>query len=74
MKTIKTSAKIIVTITVKNTVMQNALNCQITNTKKMNVKIQKTFPTFLKDILKKVSLDVRFWKVEGNYTSCGKNT
>ena len=68
MKTIKTSAKIIVTITVKNTVMQNALNCQITNTKKMNVKIQKTFPTFLKDILKKVSLDVRFWKVEGNYT------
>ena len=68
MKTIKTSAKIIVTITVKNTVMQNALNCQITNTKKMNVKIQKTFPIFLKDILKKVSLDVRFWKVEGNYT------
>ena len=68
MKTIKTSAKIIVTITVKNTVMQNALNCQITNTKKMNVKIQKTFPIFLKDILKMVSLDVRFWKVEGNYT------
>ena len=68
MKTIKTSAKIILTIIVKNTVMQNALNCQITNTKKMNVKIQKTFPIFLKDILKKVSLDVRFWKVEGNYT------
>ena len=63
MKTIKTSAKIILTIIVKNTVMQNALNCQITNTKTMNVKIQKTFPIFLKYILKKVSLDVNFGKL-----------
>ena len=47
-KTIKTSAKIIVTITVENIVMQNALNCQITSTKKRNVKIRKTFPIFLK--------------------------
>ena len=38
----------IVTITVKNTVMQNALNCQIASTKKINVKISKTFPIFLK--------------------------
>ena len=47
-KTIKTSAKIIIIITVKDTVMQNALNCQITGTKKMNMKIYKTFPIFLK--------------------------
>ena len=40
-KTIKTSAKIIVIITVKNKVMQNALTCQITSTKKMNMKICK---------------------------------
>ena len=52
-KTIKTSAKIIVTIiTVKNTVMQNPLNCQIASTMKMNVKICKTFP-FLKRYFKK---------------------
>ena len=38
----------IVTITVKNTVMQNALNCQIASTKKINVEISKTFPIFLK--------------------------
>ena len=36
----------IVTITVKNTVMQNALNCQIASTN--NVEISKTFPIFLK--------------------------
>ena len=47
-KTIKTSAKIIVIINVKNVVMQNALNCQITSTKKMNMKIWKTFLNFLK--------------------------
>ena len=29
---------------------------------------------FFKYILEKVSLDVRFWKVEGNYTLYGKNT
>ena len=46
--TIKASAKVTVTITERNTVMQNALNCQITSTNKMNVKIRKTFPTFLK--------------------------
>ena len=45
-KTITTSAKIIVIITVKNTVIQNTLNRQIANTKKMNVKICKTFPLF----------------------------
>ena len=45
-KTIKTSAKIIVIITAINKVMQNALTCQITSTKKMNVKIYKTFPIF----------------------------
>ena len=45
-KTINTSAKIIVIITAKNKVMQNALTCQITSTKKMNVKIYKTFPIF----------------------------
>ena len=47
-KTIKTSAKIMVIITVKNKVMQNALTCQITSTKKMNMKICKTFPMFFK--------------------------
>ena len=66
-KTIKTSVKIIVIITVKNKVMHNTLTCQITSTKKMNLKICKTFPMFL-SILKKVSMVVRFWKVEGNYT------
>ena len=40
--------KIIVTITVKNTVIKNALNCQITRTKKINVKIRKTFLIYLK--------------------------
>ena len=58
-KTIKTSVKIIVIITVKNKVMHNTLTCQITSTKKMNLKICKTFPMFL-SILKKVSMVVRF--------------
>ena len=40
--------KIIVTITVKNTVIKNALNCQITRTKNINVKIRKTFLIYLK--------------------------
>ena len=38
-ETIKASAKIIIIIPVKDTVMQNALNCQIAGTKKMNVNI-----------------------------------
>ena len=37
-------------IFVNTTVIQNALNCQITGTKKMNMKIGKTFPIFLKII------------------------
>ena len=41
-KTMKTSAKIMIIITVKNTVMQNGLTCQITIIKKMNMKICKT--------------------------------
>ena len=72
-KTIKTRAKIIVIITVKNTGMQNALNSQITSTKIMNTKLYKIFPLF-KDILKKSSLDVRFSKIKGNYTKYSKNT
>ena len=67
MKTIKTSAKIIATITVKNELMQNALNWHLTNTKKMNIKVRKTSSIFLKNILEKVSLDVGFLKVEGSY-------
>ena len=47
-KIIKTSAKIIVTITVKNTVIHNALNCQTTSKRKINVKIRKTFLIYLK--------------------------
>ena len=47
-KTIKTSAKIIVIITLKNKVMQNALTCQVIITKKINIKICKTFPVFLR--------------------------
>ena len=43
-KTIKTSAKTIVIIIVKNIRMQNALNCQITSKNKMNMKIFKTIP------------------------------
>ena len=50
----------------KNIVMQNGLNCQIISKKKMTTKICKTFFIFLKIFLKKVSLDVRFWKSEGN--------
>ena len=68
---IKASAEIIVIITVKNTEMQNALNSQITSTKKM--KICKTFPKFL-IFLKKVLLDVRFGKVDDNDIWYGKNT
>ena len=50
-KTIKTSAKIIIIIAVKNTVMQNALNRQITGTKKMNMKISEICESFCKKIL-----------------------
>ena len=65
-KPIKTSAKIIEIITVKNTVTQTALSCQISTTKKMNMKIRKTFPTVFKIFRKSLFLDVRYWKVEGN--------
>ena len=68
-KTIKTGAKIIAIITVKNKVMQNALTCRITSIYKENEyeNMQNISNVFL-DILKKFSTDVRFWKVEGNYT------
>ena len=62
-KTIKTSAKIIIIIAVKNTVMQNALNRQITGTKKMNMKICETFPIFLKIFCKKILWTLDFGKL-----------
>ena len=53
-KTIKTSAKIIIIIPVKSTVVQNVLNQQITGTKKMNMKICETFPIFLTTFCKNI--------------------
>ena len=43
--------------------MQNALNCQITSTRKIKMKLFKTFTIFLKIFSKKVSLDVDFGKL-----------
>ena len=49
----------------KNTVMQNALNCQITSTKKMNMKKCKTFPNFSKTFWKKFLWTLDFGKLKG---------
>ena len=62
-KTIKTSAKIIIIITIKKAVMQNAWNCQVTGTKKMNIKICKTFPISLKIFWKKIIWTLDFGKL-----------
>ena len=43
--------------------MQNALNCQITGTKKMNMKICETFPIFLKIFCKKILWTLDFGKL-----------
>ena len=43
--------------------MHNALNCQITSTRKIKMKLFKTFTIFLKIFSKKVSLDVDFGKL-----------
>ena len=59
-KTVKTNTKIIGIITVKNTVIQNALQVQIKNKYKNTQNISNIF----KVLLKKASLDVRFWMLE----------
>ena len=42
--------------------MQNALNCQITGTKKLNMKICETFPISLKIFCKKILWTIDFLK------------
>ena len=48
--------------------MQNALTCQITKYKENEYENMQNISNVFQDILKKVSMDIRFWKVEGNYT------
>ena len=49
--------------------MQNALTCQITSIHKENeYENMQNISNVFSDILKKVSMDVRFWKAEGSYT------
>ena len=58
-KTIKTSAKIIAIIIIKNTVTQNALLPNY-KYKENEYKNMQSLSNFLKNILEKVVLDVRF--------------
>ena len=47
-KTIKTTAEVIIIIIEKITVMQSALNCQVTSRNKINTKKCKTLPISLR--------------------------
>ena len=64
-KSIKTSVKTIVKITVRNAGMQNELNCQIIRIRKIRAKLFKTFANFCEILLKQLvwMLDVEKFRI-----------